>query len=199
MKKIIFLLLVMIVVVIFTACTFAAETKVNVKADELKRMSVFLSNFTELGFYDFETETVGREELIRFGIWHNYINNFKSRIVQCKVKDCEYGSLTIDSKYVEESLKKYFALDFKDHGNIPEPRSHYDGKLYHFEGSDGEATYYAQVKEVFKDDEGILKMTGKLYNANDEEDILETFEALAKPYKYGGKDTWSFVGIKIVN
>ena len=197
MKKFCFVM-VMITVIGFASYGFAAETKVNVKADELKRMGVFLSNFTELGFFDFDTESLSPKDLIQFGIRHNYINNYKSRIAQCKVKGCEYGSLTIDGKFVAESLKKYFAIDFKDHGSTMEPESpsyYYDGKLYHFEGADGEATYYARVKEVFKGDAGVLRMTGELYNADDEESILGTFEAFAKPYKYGENNTWSFVSM----
>ena len=47
-------------------------------AAELKLMSTFLSNFTELGFMNFEAKELTNEDdpadMIRFGIWHNYIN-----------------------------------------------------------------------------------------------------------------------------
>ncbi|HPR90668.1 MAG TPA: hypothetical protein PLD93_04475, partial [Synergistaceae bacterium] len=83
-------------------------------AAELKKMSTFLSNFTELGFMDFDAEVLTNEDepddMIRFGIWHNYINNYKSRIARCKKKDCEWGSLVIEGKYVTESIKKYFGV-----------------------------------------------------------------------------------------
>ena len=79
-------------------------------AQQLKLMSTFISNFTEQGFYDFDVRKSGDDDalhlggdpshpdLIRFGIWHNYINNFKSRIKKCTKKNCDYGSLTIDGK-----------------------------------------------------------------------------------------------------
>lgn len=176
----------------------AGETRIEVTADALKRMGVFLSNFTELGFMNFKKDAVGREDLIRFGIWHNYRNNYKSRIAACGVKDCPHGSLVIDGKYVGESIKKYFAIDFKEHGSVmaSDPPYYYDGKGYHFEGADGESTCFARVKEVFRTDSGRLRMIGDIYNADDETDLLGTFEALALPYQYNGKATWSILALK---
>ncbi len=116
---------------------------------ELKRMSTFLSNFTELGFMDFDAEVLTNEDdpadMIRFGIWHNYINNYKSRIARCKKKNCEWGSLVIEGKYVTESIKKYFGVDYKKLASVTESDLpfYYDGTYYHFEGADGEAVYYA--------------------------------------------------------
>ena len=82
--------------------------------DEMKRMSVFVSNFTEQGLYDFDVERESdgmlwlggpdaAPDLIRFGIRHNYINNFKTRIKKCTEKNCKHGSLTLDGKFFKES------------------------------------------------------------------------------------------------
>jgi hypothetical protein len=210
MKKLIYGILIMSVLV-FTALVppvSAAETKMKPSAAELKRMSTFLSNFTEQGFMNLDIQADGSDELlhmgapdavpdlIRFGIRHNYINNYKSRIVQCKTKNCKWGSLVIDGKYVAESVKKYFDLDLKNRSvTESDPPYFYDGKLYHFDGSDGEATYYADVKEVSEGNGGVFLMTGELYNADDKTDRPATFEATAKPYKFGGRDTWAILSI----
>jgi hypothetical protein len=188
---------------------FAARGEAAYSAADLKLMSTFLSNFTELGFTDFDLKTEGSDELlhmgapdaapdlIRFGVWHNYMNNYKSRISPCKVKDCEWGSLTIDGKHVAESVKKYFGIDFKPVSvTESDPPYYYDGKMYHFEGADGEAVYYARVSEASKEASGNIRMTGELYNADDESDKPGKFEAVAKPYKYDGKNTWSIVSMK---
>jgi hypothetical protein len=186
-----------ILVILAESCSAAGFSK-----DDLKKMSTFLSNFTELGFMDFDAKEVTNEEdpadMVRFGIWHNYVNNYKSRISQCKIKNCEWGSLVMDGKYVKESVKKYFAYDMKKLPSITEsdPPYYYDGKLYHFEGADGEAVYYARVREASKNDSGQIIMTGELYNADDESDILGTFVAAAKPYKYDGKNTWAIISLK---
>ena len=186
----------------------AAKAAKAPTAQELKLMSTFLSNFTELGFYDFDVKKSGDDDvlhlggdpsapdLIRFGIRHNYVNNFKTRIKKCSKKNCEHGSLTIDAKFVAEAVKKYFDIDLK-HRSVDQsdPPYHFDGKLYHFEGAAGEAVYYAQVKEATKEG-NVVRMTGDIYNAEDEDDRPYTFEATAKPYKWGGKNTWAILSMR---
>jgi ankyrin repeat protein len=183
--------------------------KINPSAAQLKLMSVFISNFSELGFTDFDTMDLVNENplvgLVYFGIWHNYVNNYKSRIARCNVKNCQWGGHTIDGKHVAESLKKYFDVDFTP-GSLEntEYRFYYDGKLYHFDGADGDATHYAVVKDVYKY-EDILLMTGFLYDVgamtsakskNPANYQRATFEAAVKPHKFNGKDTWSMLSMR---
>lgn len=200
MKKMTVLCLVLSLFVFSCTETFAASgSKKGFSAAELKRMSTFLSNFTELGFMDFDAEVLTNEDdpadMIRFGIWHNYINNYKSRIARCKKKNCEWGSLVIEGKYVTESIKKYFGVDYKKLASVTESDLpfYYDGTYYHFEGADGEAVYYARVDEAVRDSEGRIVMRGEIYNAEDKNDILGKFTALAKPHKFNGKDTWAIL------
>ena len=193
----------LILVLLFASSAFAASGGGNFSAAELKLMSTFLSNFTELGFFDLDAaEFLKSDSIVHFGVRHNYINNYKSRISSCKVKDCPHGSLVIDAKHVEESIKKYFGVDFKDHKSVKpdypfykEYEYYYDGKLYHFEGADGEAVYYARVDKAVQNSSGQVVMTGVLYNAGDKDDLFAQFEAVAKPYKYGGKDTWAILSL----
>lgn len=196
----------------FVICTSANLSNAVQAADfsptQLKKMSTFLSNFTELGFRDFDIKKdvdddmlhLGSDpshlDLIRFGIWHNYVNNFKSRIQKCSTKDCKYGSLVIDGQYVAESVKKYFAINLKNASvEQSDPPYHFDGKFYHFEGADGEAVYYAWVKQATQEG-GIIRMTGELYNIENKNDRPATFVAMAKPYKWKGKDTWAILSMK---
>ena len=174
---------------------------------QLKKMSTFVSNFTELGFMNFDLKKDGNDDvlhlgdpssadLIRFGIWHNYVNNYKSRIKPCPVKGCPHGSLVIDAKNVAESVKKYFDLDLKHHSvDKSDPPYYFDGKLYHFEGADGEAVYLAEVKKATQEGD-VVRMSGDIYNAEDKKDRPSTFEATAKPYKWNGKDTWAILSLK---
>jgi len=175
--------------------------------DEMKRMSIFISNFTEQGLYDFDVERESdgmlwlggadaAPDLIRFGIRHNYINNFKSRIKRCSKKNCEYGSFTLDGKFVQESVKKYFDLDLKNQSVMEsDPSYYFDGKLYHFNGEDGEAVYYAEVTSASRNGDEI-DMSGEIYNVKDKKDRPATFQAVARPCKWKGKDTWSIVRLK---
>ncbi|MBR3664310.1 MAG: hypothetical protein IKN64_06610 [Desulfovibrio sp.] len=175
---------------------------------QLKLMSTFVSNFTELGFMNFDTKKEGTDDvlhlgsdpsnpdLIRFGIMHNYVNNYKSRIKPCPTKGCKHGSLVIDGKYVVESVKKYFDINLKNASvEQSDPPYHFDGKLYHFEGADGEAVYYAEVKQATQEG-GVIRMSGDIYNAEDKNDRPSTFVATAKPYKWNGKNTWAILSLQ---
>ena len=182
----------------------AADKNAEFSAAQLKLMSTFLSNFTELWMFNFDADEMLKSDgIIAFGVRHNYVNNYDSAIAVCEIEDCPHGSLVIDAKRVAETVKKYFGVDFKDHHSVKdEPGFYkeyvyfYDGKLYHFEGSDGEAVYFARVERAEKKASGEIVMTGTLYNANDEDDTPGAFEATAKPHKYGGKDTWAILSLK---
>jgi hypothetical protein len=186
-------------VLVMTFPSFAAETKLNVKPAELKSMSTFLSNFTELGMMDFETAKLKRADLVHFGIWHNYINNYHSRILPAKDRDREHGDLLIEGKYVSESIKRYFALDFKDHGAVDDDYHpyYYDGRCYHLYGADGEAAVHARVEAVYRDASGRLRMAGEVYYPDGQSEERYGFTALAKPWKYKGKDTWAILSFKV--
>ena len=214
-----------LVVLSLLSCDFAFGRGKNPAAkgrtDELKRMSVFLSNFTEAGFDNFDMESMGGYKLMhlspnepyiewvlaQFGILHNAINNFKSRVKKCENKNCPYGSLTIDGKFVVESVQKYFGVKIRNvNGGLEgdDPLAcWYDGKRWHFpENLDALRdagylgnTYYAEAQEIEKDGE-ILTVTGELYNARDKEDRPATFVATVKPQKWKGKDTWVILSLE---
>ena len=163
--------------------------------DEMRRMSVFISNFTEVGLYDFDLD-LDVSDLIRFGIRHNYINDYKSRIKLCKDKECPHGALTIEGKFVVESVKKYFDLDLKNQSvTDSDPRCHFDGKLYHFEKAEGETVYYADVQQASREGK-VVNMSGELYNVENKKERPAKFQAVAKPYKWNGKDTWAILSLE---
>ena len=170
-------------------------------AKTMERMSTFLSNFTELGMMNFQASEVldpqNPGDMIRFGIWHNYINNFKSRVATCTKDGCQWGSLTMDCRYVKDSLKRYFDYNLERCVSVEnsDPPYHFDGTRYHFEGADGEAVYYAKVRFAEKLADGNIQMQGVVYNADDESSILGTFTALAKPHTWQGKSTWAIISM----
>lgn len=170
-------------------------------AKTMERMSTFLSNFTEIGMVNFQASEVldpqNPGDMIRFGIWHNYINKFKSRVATCTKDGCQWGSLTMDCKYVKDSLKRYFDYDLERCISVEnsDPPYHFDGTRYHFEGADGETVYHARVRFAEKLADGNIQMQGVVYNADDESSILGTFTALAKPHTWQGKSTWAIISM----
>lgn len=163
--------------------------------DEMRRMGVFISNFTEVGLYNFDLD-LDAAELIRFGIQHNYLNNYKSRIKLCKDRKCPHGDLTIEGKFVVESVKKYFDLDLENQSvTDSDPRCHFDGKLYHFEKAEGETVYYADVQQASREGK-VVNMSGELYNVENKKERPAKFQAVAKPYNWKGKDTWAILSLR---
>ena len=181
------------------------------KSDEIKRMGIFLSNFTELGMYEFDLEDTDESpeilhlgnpdnmpELIRFGIGHNIINN-KKLIQKCTRKNCDYGSSTITKEAVAASVKKYFDLNVKHQDVLGDaPEAEYDGKLYHFDkrNFENDTVYYCDVQEVNKG-KNFVQMEGELYEYGNSKNRIGTFVAKAKPYKYNKKDTWAILSFSV--
>lgn len=168
-------------------------------AKELKSMSLFLSNFTELGFMEVNTEEMAQPDnypdLVRFGVWHNYINNFKSRIEQNKDKPDDRGDLKIKASHVEESVLKYFGIKLKADKSVDQSDPPYLLKsgYFSFFGADGEAPWYARVKGASGPKEGIWEVSGEIYNADDPEEIYGNFEATIKEAMWGKKHTYIMV------
>ena len=209
--------------ILLASCSAQAAYKAT--PDELKRMSIFISNFTEAGFFNFDllseftdeeqNDSVGEyeepkthlgmpgnlPELIKFGIVHNLINNPK-RIVKCTDRKCEAGSLKLDKKFADESIKKYFDIDIskKDLSIIqddPSAAFSFDGKFYHF-GSDSfkepgnDTVYYADVQGVTQRGSNLM-LAGELYNSKNKTDRPGMFAATVKRIKWQGKATWAII------
>ena len=188
----------------------AAQDAGAFSAAELKRMSTFVSNFTEVGFGDFDMQKSGNADtlhlggdpsnpaLIYFGIWHNYLNNRASRVRPCAEKGCEHGSLVMEAKFVAESVRKYFDLELK-HRSVSDAvgwfSSHFDGKHYHFEGADGELLSFARVTRAVREGD-IIRMSGDIYLEDEPNITVGSFVATARPHTWNGKDTWAILSLK---
>ncbi len=163
---------------------------------QLKAMGLFLSNFTELGFMNVSTQEMADPEnypnIIRFGVWHNYINNFKSRIENAPEGSREKGDLRIKAAWVEESVRKYFGLKIEANTSVDQsdPPYLYEKGYFYFWGADGEAAWYARVKEALNPEKGLWELSGEVYNADDPEEILGDFQATIKEALWNQKQTY---------
>ena len=181
------------------------------QSDEIKRMGIFISNFTEAGLYDFDLEEYGDDslvhlgdpsavgELIKFGIIHNVINNPKSTIKKCPDKRCAYGKNIISGQSVAASIRKYFDVSIKNQSvEDNEPEIYYDGRNYHINADDWkpETVYYADVQNVERG-RRVITMTGELYNLRNKKDRPATFTATAKPHVWNDKDTWAILSLSV--
>ncbi len=186
------------VLALFVAgCAWAAPSD-----RELKAMGLFLSNFTELGFTDVVTEEMVKPDnypdLVRFGIMHNYVNNFKSRIEPNKENAREHGDVRIKASWVEESVLKYFGLKFTADKSVDQsdPPYSFDGKYFHFWAADGEAAWHAKVKKASNPQKGVWDLSGSVYNADDPTEILGDFTAVIRETVLKGKPHYVMVRLK---
>ncbi len=193
MKRKIFLCTLLLLAVVLS-------TGASKQSDELKRMGIFISNFTETTMYEFDINELSDEELIRFGIGHNVINNPKSTVKKCTRKNCQYGSSVMPKEAVAASVKKYFDLDVEHQSILDDDDEgiYFDGKNYHFNPEDygGGVIYYAEVQNVRRGKNNIT-MEGELYNTKNKKDRPGFFVAKAKPHKYNGKNTWAILSLSV--
>ena len=175
---------------------------------ELKRMSIFISNFTEVGLFNFDLEEGEAEDeeplhfgsnnaaLLAFGINHNAINNKKLiKKASLKANGITYDR-AVDAKTVAASVRKYFDLPVEHEDAIDQYGQQYPYRkgLYYFRAADGEEVIYADVQKVSKKGK-VITMRGELYNVEDKSDKRGTFVATAKPHKWNGKDTWAILSM----
>ncbi|MEI2397846.1 hypothetical protein V8V88_21545 [Paenibacillus phytohabitans] len=141
----------------FLPGSYTIYPEINLSEAEQGKLGLFLSNFTELGMYKLDSSQLKPADLIRFGIWHNYINNYKSAISSTKG-----NKLFISQETVSASIKKYFNLSFTKHATVPEYQ--YNGKGYVFTGADGETPVYVRAHDVYQIAANQYKVDGSMYN-----------------------------------
>ena len=204
----------LILLFLFAGASFGASSS------DLKKMSRFISTFTEAGLFNFDITDAEPDdeadeheepkihlgnpynaaELIRFGIVHNLINN-RGSLKQCRDSNCESGSLTLDKKIVFDSVKKYFGIDIskKDFTNIVEENPSvvfsFDGNLFHFDEDSfsepgNDTVYFADVQGVIKKGK-YLSFAGDIYDSQNKTTRPGMFAATVRP----DKDSWVIISM----
>lgn len=119
------------------------RTKIELSSEKQREINIFLSNFTEVFFLDFEDQP-SNEILINFGVRHNYINNWRAMEVRA-----DYGFL--DKSKVERSVKRFFDLDLQ---HKKTDQYDFDGNHYIIRLADGETLPMAVVQEMYDNNDG---------------------------------------------
>ena len=160
--------------------------------EELQRLSTFMSSFTEAGLFNFDIRSEfdegenyradgnnlhlgmpeNADELIRFGIVNN-LNHNNTRIKKCRDPRCESGALTIEKRFVADTVRRFFGLlltdkDFDSISDNPSVAFAYDGELFHFDADSFKepglnTVYYAEVLDV--DVGRYISLAGEIYNS----------------------------------
>ncbi|MBQ9390170.1 MAG: hypothetical protein IJU07_08360 [Synergistaceae bacterium] len=162
-------------------------------------MSEFVTGFIELDYYNFDSRNITMGELIKFGIWHNYMHNWDSDRKLIEQVENDSYNCAVSAKNVEAAVRKYFALPVKHQNiNIDGFVYPYKNGMYYFNAADGVPSR-AEVQEATKKG-NVITMRGKIVfnNVDDEDEILGEFVATAKPHKWKGKNTWVILSLKSI-
>jgi hypothetical protein len=159
-----------------------------------KRMSAFVSNFTEVEMFEIQNSTMMKYgEFVYFGVMHNYLNNPKL------VKKTPDGKLTVDGRQIFAAVEKYFGLEI-DPGDERTSATHkgkkfeYKNKIFVFDLPAQRKIIHASVDSAYEED-GVILMKGLLYNKDDASEERGDFWAYAEKTDRGGEEEWTLISL----
>ena len=138
----------------------------NMTPDQKYAVNIFLSNFSELSFNDFNADNAGREQLIYFGCLHNSRNHTDGAISISDEEASKYVELDdfvhafykVSEDTVDATLDRYFGLGV-NHGTAVVPTEYswqwqfeYNDGYYYFDsGEEGDASKYFSIADTMYD------------------------------------------------
>lgn len=124
--------------------------------DKQKAINIFFSNFSEAYLESFDNENYSKEDLIHFGVLHNYINN-ENRV------ELSDNYFTLKNTYVTDAIKKYFDLTIQD-GETKQYE--YEHDKYIWPAAAGDPYWnFTQVISFNENDEGTFSAELEIYSA----------------------------------
>ncbi|MBS1169672.1 MAG: hypothetical protein H6R01_590 [Burkholderiaceae bacterium] len=113
----------------------------NTSPEEIKKLNIFLSNFSEVFMQPFTSRSLNDAQLIQFAVAHNYQN--REKLFE-KFPDGEKARLK--EKHVAESARKYFGRNITKHQSAGDYT--YRNGYYYLTPSSGEMQQFSQASNV---------------------------------------------------
>jgi hypothetical protein len=139
-KKIVRLASIFFVIILSNNLVFGKVRETKLNQEEWKKLNTFFSNFSEVFLIPFEKGQITNKELIRFGVFHNLLNNY--RLFQ----PYKSSYLKIAKKYVQVSIDKYFGIKKIIHETAGD--AIYEKGNYLVPEADGEVYCFSQVTKL---------------------------------------------------
>nr|WP_288827911.1 tetratricopeptide repeat protein [uncultured Clostridium sp.] len=201
----------------------AAHNIIETFTDEkYKKLSIFLSNFSEVWFDNFDISNYTDEQLIEFAIRHTCWNNYNAII---NVTDSENYYAKISGDTISDVIDKYFGISVihKSVGYIDNPNHWNYGQYlylfkdgyYYFTLADGEILPWSEIIEFYDNSDGTFTAVTREWGSHDiaaqyerrkyweqlihPDDVWEgavaggSHTAVIAPYYYEGKDTYKLL------
>ncbi|MFA5405080.1 MAG: hypothetical protein WC358_09115 [Ignavibacteria bacterium] len=118
----------------------SASKEVKLIPEEQKKLNVFFSNFSEVNLKPFTIASITDEDLINFGVLHNYKNNFKL------FEKVDNSNVKIKEDNISASIQKYFDRKINSHKSTSDYK--YKNGYYFVPLADGEAFTFSQVEKM---------------------------------------------------
>lgn len=185
------------------AAVMHASYAAEFNSETMKKMGVFLSNFTETGLRNFNLSELtgtdqGIQQIVMFAYNHIRINTPAKYISEAQ----EYYNLNrVSEKDLNAVLQRYMDLDGflssrarqQDEFILPD----YINTLNTWEFPDQvpDLAEYVEVTSASRQDDGTVLMEGRTYYPDLNISSGSKCEAVAKPHKYQNKDTWAIISL----
>lgn len=114
--------------------------EVNLSNENLAKLNIFFSNFSEVALESFEKDKISEDMLINFAVRHNVINNWN--IVE--KHDDFHGK--IPKEIIEQTILKYFGKAFNNHKSTQEYK--FENGNYILAYADGDTHDFSSVTKI---------------------------------------------------
>ncbi len=119
-----------------------SKTEVKLSPDEQKKLNTFFSNFSEIFLESFTENQLNDKILIRFGVFHQYVNS-----PSC-FKNAGNNKVKIKDLQVNLAAEKYFGRNIITH--LPVDEIEYKEGFYFIPQAAGEAHQFSQVEKLMQ-------------------------------------------------
>ncbi|MBS1186010.1 MAG: hypothetical protein H6R04_28 [Burkholderiaceae bacterium] len=135
------LLLALFAAVPGTALPQPSGKMLHASPEEIKKLNIFLSNFSEVFMQPFTSSNLNNSEMIRFSVAHNYQN--RERLFEKLPDDAK---VRIKASHVAESAQKYFGRKIAQHQSAGEYE--YRNGYYYLMPASGEMQQFSQATQI---------------------------------------------------
>ena len=201
------------------AAVMHASYAAEFNSETMKKMGVFLSNFTETGLRNFNLSELtgtdqGIQQIVMFAYNHIRINTPAKYISEAQ----DHIRINTPAKYISEA-QEYYNLNRvseKDLNAVLQRYMDLDGFLssrarqqdefilpdyintlntWEFPDQVPDLAEYVEVTSASRQDDGTVLMEGRTYYPDLNISSSSKCEAVAKPHKYQNKDTWAIISL----
>lgn len=128
---------------------------VTLNYEEKKKLNVFFSNFSEINLQTISSKKLNNTDLIYFGVYHEYINNYKHF-------ESINGKAKIKKEYVSKAVAKYFGITISKDQSIDEIE--FANDYYIISEASGETFMFSQIESIV-DNGAAADSFGNLFTA----------------------------------